>query len=365
MIRVGIVGCGKVADKHAAHIVRIPDARLEAVCDSEPLMAEQLAERFRVPRRFASAGELLDGCRLDVVHITTPPQSHHSLASSCLKAGCHVYVEKPLTVTFEEARDLIDLARSVGRSLTVGHETLFQPVGRRMRRLIRAGYLGGRPVHIESVYCYNLGEERYAGALVEDSSHWVRRLPGGLLQNVMSHGLGKISEYIPGEDVHVTAHAFRSGFLERIGEQEMLDELRVMIEDNEGTTAFFVFSSQLKPAVHELRVFGPRRSLAGDFEHQTLIMLDEKGYKSYVNQFLPPCGYAKQVASEVLRNVVSFLRNDFHSDAGLRFLVDAFYASIRGNARVPISYRDILLTSRIMEDIVRQVRSQAPLGPRE
>jgi predicted dehydrogenase len=192
MIRVGIVGCGKVADKHVSQILRIPGCEIVGVCDQEELMAKQLAERFGIRHRFSDVGVLLKTCQPDVVHITTPPQSHYALAKQCLEAGCHVYVEKPFTVRSGEAEELIGIAEKGGQKLTVGHETQFMPVARDMRRLIHDGYLGGPPVHMESIYGYQFSDEAYAKALLGDRNHWVRRLPGGLVQNIISHGIGKI-----------------------------------------------------------------------------------------------------------------------------------------------------------------------------
>ena len=59
MIRVGIVGCGKMADQHATQIQRIPGAKIVGVCDSEPLMARQMSERFRVDPFYTDAQDML------------------------------------------------------------------------------------------------------------------------------------------------------------------------------------------------------------------------------------------------------------------------------------------------------------------
>ena len=80
MIKVAIIGCGKMADQHAVQIQRISDAVIVAVCDSEPLMARQMAERFNIEMCFTDVQEMLDKTKPDVVHITTPPASHYPLA---------------------------------------------------------------------------------------------------------------------------------------------------------------------------------------------------------------------------------------------------------------------------------------------
>src|SRR5690242_3854347 len=114
-LRVGIVGCGKIADGHAEVVKYLDGADLVAVCDREPLLAEQLAVRFGVPGWYGDLGEMLERERLDVVHITTPPAVHLPLTRQCVAAGAHVFLEKPLAMTAPEARDLIDVVLAGGR----------------------------------------------------------------------------------------------------------------------------------------------------------------------------------------------------------------------------------------------------------
>jgi len=220
MLRVAIVGCGKIADSHASEIQRIRDCEIIAVCDREPLMARQLAERFHVAKYFVDVKELLADCHPDVVHITTPPQSHCEIAKLCLQSGSHVYVEKPFTLYEREAQELITLAKERQRKITAGHDDQFSHVARRMRALVQTGFLGGEPIHLEGYYCYELGEGGYAGALLGDKSHWVRRLPGKLLQNVISHGVARIAEFVQCESPQIIAHGFVSPFLKRRGEEK-------------------------------------------------------------------------------------------------------------------------------------------------
>src|SRR5437870_6918033 len=110
MLKIAIIGCGKVADQHVQAIHRIPDCTIVAVCDQELLMAKQLGERFGISACFTDVNEMLRTVSPDVVHITTPPLSHYSLARRCLESGSHVYLEKPFTTIAGEAESLIDFA---------------------------------------------------------------------------------------------------------------------------------------------------------------------------------------------------------------------------------------------------------------
>ena len=192
-LRIAIVGCGKVADQHVQAIHRIPDCQIVSVCDRELLMAAQLAERFRVPESYDDLDEMLRGARPDVVHITTPPQSHCSLAKQCLESGSHVYLEKPFAMTALETEVLIELAENRALKVTAGHNYQFTLEMLEMRRLVEEGFLGGKPIHLESYWSYSLGDLSYVGPVLGNRSHWVRELPGQLFHNIISHGIARIA----------------------------------------------------------------------------------------------------------------------------------------------------------------------------
>ena len=358
MIRVGIIGCGKIADAHAEQIRRIPGCALVGACDREELMARQMCERYRFEGCYTDVRALLEGAGPDVVHIATPPQSHYELGALCLNAGCSIYVEKPFTLTTPEAEALIRLACDQDLKITVGHNAQFSHAALRMRELIRSGFLGGDPVHMESYYCYNLGDPKFAKAFLGDRDHWVRKLPGGLLHNIIGHGIIKIAGFFKSDAPTVIAHGFTSPMLRGIGETGIIDELRVIVTDGSATTAYFTFSSQMKPTLHRLCLYGPENALVVDDDNQTVIKVRGTKYKSYLDHFVLPLVSAGQQVSNVAGNLKKFLKNDFHMDAGRKHLIEAFYGSVSGRTAPPIPYRDILLTSRIMDAVFRQLGEQ-------
>ena len=355
MLKVAIVGCGKIADDHLQQIRRIAECQIVGVCDRELLMAKQLAERFDVPLVFDDVSELLANCQPHVVHITTPPHTHFSLAIQCLNAGAHIYVEKPFTLTSEEARKVITTADERGLKVTVGHDLQFSPGARRLRELARAGYLGERPLHMESYYCYDLGDPRYAKALLADADHWIRKLPGKLLQNVISHGIARIAEFLAVDSPLVIAQGFTSAVLRQIGENDIVDELRVIVTDGSETTAYFTFSSQMRPLLNLFRIYGSANGIELDQERETVIRLPGERYKSFAEKFLPPFGIARQQVTNVATNLRKFFANDFHAKAGMKYLIESFYDSIKGELPVPIPYREIVLTATIMDSIFAQL----------
>src|SRR5262249_55601678 len=287
MLKVAIIGCGKVADDHASHIRRLSGSKLVGFCDNELLMAQQMQDRYGGVPAFDDVARLLADAKPDVVHITTPPLSHFDLARRCLMDGCHVYVEKPFTVTAGEAAELLATASAAGLKAIAGHNYLFSEPARRMRALVQEGYLGGPPVHIESYYGYDLGDLAYAQAFLGDQQHWIRRLPGGLFQNIISHGICRIVEFLGSEPPEVVARAFPSPVLKKLGHGNIEDELRVMIQSG-STTAYFTFSTQIRPQMSELRLYGRRNALVlADHQH-TLLRQSGVQQKSYFQYLMPP-----------------------------------------------------------------------------
>src|SRR5205823_4818259 len=209
-------------------------------------MAKQIAQRFGIPNCFSDLKEMLHAVSPDIVHITTPPRSHYSLAKQCLESGSHVYLEKPFTVTASETESLIELAQHRDLKITVGHNYQFTLEMLEMRRLVEQGFLGGRPIHLESFWSYNLGDSLYAGSFLGSRTHWLRQLPGQLFHNIISHGIAKLAEFLDDELSEIVATADQSEQLRRLPTEDILDELRVLIRDKNGITALFCFSTQIK-----------------------------------------------------------------------------------------------------------------------
>lgn len=357
MIRVGIIGCGRIADQHAVEIKKIPGCEIVGVCDREELMAKQLAERFGVKQYFSDIKKLLDIASPNVVHITTPPQSHYELGKLCMEAGCNVMFEKPLALNTGEVEELIGIANKRNLKITVDHNAQFSRAAIQMRELIKSGFLGGPPVHMESVWCYSYNDPGYTKAILGDKQHWVRGLPGKLLHNIISHGVSKIAEFFAGSNPKAVVYGFTGPFLKNHDEYDIIDELRTIIYNNNSTTAYFTFSTQMNPAIHQFRIFGPKNSIVVDDLHQTVIKVT-KNYTSYLNHFIPPFVDAKQYMMSGMSNIKRFIKRELYFEEGRKYLIKAFYRSVSDDAPLPISYREILITSRILDAIFEQLERQ-------
>jgi predicted dehydrogenase len=141
-LRAAVIGVGYLGRFHAQKYASLPDVRLVGVADSDPARAEEVAASLGVPHH--GDHRRLIG-RVDAVSIAVPTQLHHAVARDFLAAGVHVLIEKPITVTIEEADELISLANSRSLVFQVGHLERFNPV------LMAIDGILSEPLFVESV----------------------------------------------------------------------------------------------------------------------------------------------------------------------------------------------------------------------
>ena len=145
-LRVGIIGLG-VGEQHIAGYEAHPAARVTALCDMDAARLGEVAERHPGRRLFTDAAELIADPELDVVSIASYDSSHFEQAASALRAGRHVFVEKPLCLSSAEGRELLAEVQAAGITAMVGymkrHDPAYQALAQALAgfgdlRLVRA-----------------------------------------------------------------------------------------------------------------------------------------------------------------------------------------------------------------------------------
>src|SRR5262245_45713414 len=139
-LKAGIVGAGHIAEFHLHALKRIPGVEVVGICDLDRAKAEALGSKFSVPVFDSLAA--LRAAGANVIHVATPPHTHAAVATEALKAGCHVFVEKPLATDADECVKLRDLAKAQGREVCVCHSLLWDPQVKSALESVRAGKLG-------------------------------------------------------------------------------------------------------------------------------------------------------------------------------------------------------------------------------
>jgi predicted dehydrogenase len=361
VLRVALVGCGQIADAHLQEIGKIRGAKVVAVCDRHLDLAQQASARFGRPQPFDDLDEMLASARPDVVHVTTPPHTHRAVSITALKAGAHVYVEKPFAVDLAEADDVLRTAEAHRRLVCVGHDHLFDPTWEACRRLHQRGELG-RVVHIDSVQGYDL-DGPFGKLVSADRNHWVHRLPGGVFHNTISHAVYKITEFLPDDHPTVSATWFGSN-----GQGGWPTELRVMMK-GEAVTASLLFSSLARPVQRVARVYGTRQCLEVDLDGRLLRSSRTGVMPGPFAKIEAPFRHLREAARGLGNNLWAFFRCDLHYFVGMRRLFEAFYTAISGGGEPPIPYREIRRVTSLMDQIFSCCRDGAedahrsPPGP--
>jgi len=140
-IRAGVVGAGHMGQYHILALAELWDVELVAICDTDAARAQQIAAQYGT-RAVATHQELAG--LVDIATVAVPTERHFEVARDLLEAGVHILVEKPMTPTLEEAKELFRLARQHARVLHVGHVERFNGAVQELRKIVE------RPVLIES-----------------------------------------------------------------------------------------------------------------------------------------------------------------------------------------------------------------------
>lgn len=140
-LKCAVIGAGYLGKFHAEKYASIKDCELVAVVDINAESAQQVAEKYGA-RAMTDYRELLG--QIDAVSVVVPTSFHHAVSKDFLQAGTHVLVEKPITVTVEEADELIAIARDNNVILQVGHLERFNPAVRGLEGMHE------KPLFIES-----------------------------------------------------------------------------------------------------------------------------------------------------------------------------------------------------------------------
>lgn len=144
-VKIGIIGCGNISGIYLTNLTKtFANTEVAACADLNPERAATAAEQYGIPQTLSTA-ELLERADIQIVVNLTTPKHHYEVSRQALLAGKHVYVEKPLTLSLEEGKALVALAKERGLLLGCAPDTFLGAGLQLCRKLIDDGYIG-RPV---------------------------------------------------------------------------------------------------------------------------------------------------------------------------------------------------------------------------
>jgi len=251
-----IIGCGAIAREHLAAVESIDSTTIVAVCDLSPTKAQATAERFGVSTWSTDFKRLIAEHAPDLVHITTPPTAHASIAEYCLAEGMNVLCEKPIVTDYRDFEKLRLLAQSRKRYLLENQNLRYHSSVRRIQQFISDGHLGD-VVDVQIQLFLNLYGP--GNPFSDDNTpHFSHALKGGPIGDFLPH-IAYLSQMFAGRitDLHTLWSTRQSG------STLPADEFRALMRGTHAT-ATAEFSGSIQPNGFWLRVLGTRMSIEAD-----------------------------------------------------------------------------------------------------
>lgn len=144
-VRVGIIGCGGIAEgKHMPSLAKLENVEMVAFCDTIKERAEKAALDFGIKeaKSYEDYRELLKDESIEVVHVCTPNNSHCEITVASLEARKHVMCEKPMAISSDEGRKMVEAAKRTGKKLTIGYQNRFRTDSQYLHKVCSNGDLG-------------------------------------------------------------------------------------------------------------------------------------------------------------------------------------------------------------------------------
>jgi predicted dehydrogenase len=284
VLRVGLIGAGQVAERHAAAFAACPEASVTAVADPDRARGERLAAECEA-RWLASAGELL-ASGVDAVVVCVPHDLHLEVAVAAAERGAHILLEKPIANTLDEADAILAAVERAGVRLMIGFVHRFRTEALEAARLLREGAIG-EPAIVLDRFCSLGGPHPPAWV-------WSRaRAGGGVLMYGGIHAIDRLLWLLSDEVVSTAAQLHRS-----YGYGDVEDGLVAMLRFSRGASATLVESSPPygRPGGWATDVFGTEGAIriqTGEWvEHtsaagtQTVMSGDDRHFERQAAEFV-------------------------------------------------------------------------------
>ncbi|MEM1545001.1 MAG: Gfo/Idh/MocA family oxidoreductase [Candidatus Methanomethylicia archaeon] len=199
-LRVGVIGVGYWGQNHVRVLKQLDNIEALSICDLNTETARLVAKKYQV-KWYTDFEEMIKREKLDAVTICTPTSTHSNIAVKVIELGVHVFIEKPMTSTIEEAIMVVDKANEAGVKIMVGFIERFNPAVQISKKLIRQGKIGKlilssakrvsaypiRIVDVDVIKDYGIHEIDVARYLYEKEPSIIFAAAGKLIHRLEDH----------------------------------------------------------------------------------------------------------------------------------------------------------------------------------
>ena len=323
-IKVGVVGVGHLGKLHAKLYKQVEGAALAGVYDSDSAKAESVAQEFETTK-YDSVEALIDD--VDAVNIVTPTTSHHQIAQAALKKKKHLFIEKPITATEEQAADLIRLAEVQHCLIQVGHIERFNPA------MLALEDVSVRPVFIEA---HRLASFNPRGTDV------------AVILDLMIHDLDLILHLVKSKPVKVDASGV--GVVSK-----NVDIANARIEFESGCVANVTASRISAKKMRKMRIFQSNAYISLDFTDgfSEIFYLPEPDQPSFKDSTL--AFSLGQIDAGDQKKDIKYTKLERKNVNPLLTELQSFVYSIRDKKPVAVSAEDGLQALELANNVLQQI----------
>lgn len=252
-VRVGLLAYGAIGHEHNQAVQATPGLTLTAVCDTNPARIDAARELAPDVVGFSDAEEMLDSGLMDLVVVSTPPNSHHHWAMRALDRDLHVVLEKPMALTAQECDTALARAKERDRTLVVYQNRRFDPDFVTMRRLISEGAIG-------EVFQY----DSFVGGYSRPCDYWHSDadVSGGAIFDWGSHYLDQILNVFDAPIAHVSGLNHKRKW----DHVTNADHAEVIVTFDDGRRAIFMHSDLAAARRPKFHVLGTEGAIVAEWD---------------------------------------------------------------------------------------------------
>jgi predicted dehydrogenase len=323
-LSVGVVGTGHLGSLHVKMFSTMESVELQGVYDLNSARAEQVAAQYGT-KAYERMEDLLDS--VEAVSVATTTKAHFHVGRTALERGVHVFVEKPMTETIEQARTLVELAEQKKRKLQVGHIERFNPA------ILALEPYRLKPMFIES---HRLAQFHPRGADV------------AVVLDLMIHDIDLILSLVQSPVQRIDANGVAVV-------SDSVDIANARLQFENGCVANVTASRISQNKVRKMRMFQHDAYISVDFQQglaEVFRLVDEG------DPNLKPTLMLGQIERGAKKRLIVYEQPEVKDVNALEYELQTFVESIRNDTPPPVSGRDGLQALEVAQEILQIIESQ-------
>jgi predicted dehydrogenase len=337
-----LVGCGVGAEHHFASVRQLKDANFVGVCDTDIEKAKAAASKWGIRNTYSNFSEALRNEQPDVVHIVSPPATHLSIALNAMESGCHIMLEKPISITVDEADQIIEASKRKRVKLCMVHNHSYDPVILRAKELIKAGKIGDIIyVHVT----YGISKKKGSKATGK-RREWMESLPLGDFSEYSPHSVYLMLSFL--ENATVVGAVLKN----RGVSANLPGGLNIQFA-GDGASGNILVTKGLEYGEFSVRICGTKSALSINMYGLTMGIYRERNLPQTAARMFGTIEKGAMFLSSTGSNIIRVITGRLKKRPGHLNLIKAFYDSIRNDEEPPVPGEQGKAGVKVLQDVFK------------